>query len=263
MKLFDTHTHLFFPDFKEDFEKVLERAAAAGVGYFLNVGTNNDTSHQSLQLAKKFPNMYAAVGIHPNEAGTAHPEHLAEFDEWLRDPKVVAVGEIGLDYYRHHADPAIQRQTFINFLKIAERHQKPIILHIRDAYDDVIQILKDFLPPPIRGVSHCFSGTPTHLEQLVHLGLHISFAGPLTYPKNDVLREAAALCPKNKLLVETDAPYLPPQSARGKRNEPARMVETAERLAALHRMPLDVFSEQLLENCRNLFGLSPACVSSA
>ncbi len=254
--MIDAHTHLFFEQFQGDLENVVARAHDAGVHYFLNAGTTNDTSFQAIELSKKYESMYATVGIHPNDAHLATPEGLAEIEEWLTEPKVVAIGEIGLDYYHKETSPTVQRQVLINFFKIAERHKRPMVLHIRDAYDDIIQMLRDFFHPPVSGMSHCFSGTIDHLEQLVHLGLHISFAGPVTYPKNDALREAAKLCPINRILVETDAPYLPPQPMRGKRNEPAFMKETASCLAAIKGMPLEEFGKKTLENARNLFGIN-------
>ena len=256
MNLIDAHTHLHFPDFQNDLEEVMDRAEKAGVRYFINTGTNNETSWQAIELARKYPRMYAAVGVHPHESHKVPPHELAEFDELLKDPKVVAVGEIGLDYFRNLSPAASQRQTLINFFKMAERYQKPIVLHIRDAYDDMIQMLRDFFKLPIHGMSHCFSGTAEQMEQLVHLGLHISFAGPVTYPKNDALREAVRLCPLNRILVETDAPYLPPQSMRGKRNEPGFMVETARQIAEVKGLTLEKFSEQVLGNARHLFGFS-------
>jgi TatD DNase family protein len=128
------------------------------------------------------------------------------------------------------------------------------VLHSRDAYDDVIQMLKDFFPPPIRGMAHCFSGTPDHMEQMVHLGLHVSFAGPVTYKKNDALREAVQSCPLNRILTETDAPYLPPQSMRGKRNEPMFMVETVKQIADLKGIDPDELGNQTLRNAEHLFG---------
>ena len=256
MNLLDAHTHLHFPDFTEGVDEILARAEKAGVKYFLNTGTNNPTSWQAIEFAKKYPNVYAAIGVHPNESYQVPPHELAEFDEMVQEPKVVAIGEIGLDYYRNTSPPASQRETLTNFFKIAERYKKPIVLHIRDAYDDVIHMLKDFFKPPIHGMSHCFSGTLEHMEQLVQLGLHISFAAPVTYPKNDALREAVKLCPAHRIFVETDAPYLPPQSMRGKRNEPSYLVETAKQVADIKQMSLEDLSAQLLKNAHELFGIN-------
>ncbi len=255
MNLIDAHTHLHFPELESDLDGVLDRAQKAGVKYFINTGTNADTSWKAIQLAQKYPFIFAAIGIHPNESHHVPPNELADFDELIKEPKVVAVGEIGLDYYRNESPPATQRQVLTNFFKIAERYQKPIVLHIRDAYDDVIRMLRDFFKPPIRGMSHCFSGTLDQMDQLIHLGLHISFAAPVTYPKNDALREAAKLCPMHRIFVETDAPYLPPQSFRGKRNEPAYLIETAKKIAEVKQISLEELAGQVLGNARELFGI--------
>ncbi|MBI4387817.1 MAG: TatD family hydrolase [Candidatus Omnitrophica bacterium] len=253
--MIDAHTHLFFNEFKDDFKNVVDRAREAGIQYLINVGTNDDTSLQAIELAQQYDFMYATVGVHPNEANNVKPHALVQFGEWLEEePKVVAVGEIGLDYYRNTVPHAVQRETLIQFFGIAERHKRPIVLHIRDAYEDTIKILRDYFQPPIRGMAHCFSGTPDHMEELVQLGLYVSFAGPVTYPKNDTLREAARRCPVTRILVETDAPYLPPQSLRGKRNEPSYVLETARQIASLKGMSEEAFGKQMVENARHLFG---------
>lgn len=253
--MIDAHTHLFFPQFANEIDAIVKRAQDAGVKYFLNVGTTNDTSALCVELAKKYECMYATVGIHPTEAHMLNQENLVELENWLKEPKVVGIGEVGLDFYHKEVTPAKQRETLISFFRVADRTKKPLILHIRDAYDDIIKMMKDYFHPPIPGMSHCFSGTPEHMMQLVQLGLHISFAGPVTYPKNAELREAARMCPLNRILVETDAPYLPPQSMRGKRNEPAFMRETALKVAEIKGMGLEEFSKQTLDNASRLFGI--------
>lgn len=253
--MIDTHAHLYFPDFEKDMEVVLERAHQAGITHFINIGTNRDTSEQAIRLAKAHESMYAAVGIHPNEVGLMSQEDLPKFEEWvLEEPKVVALGEIGLDYYRNRAPEALQRQILINFFKMAERHKKPVVLHIRDAYEDVIRLVPDFFELPVRGVAHCFSGTPEDAEKMIQLGFHLSFAGQVTYPKNDLLREAVQICPPHRLMIETDAPYLPPQSVRGKRNEPCYIVETLRSVAELKQMSAEDLGRQVFENAKSLFG---------
>jgi len=255
MKLIDSHAHLQFPEFKTDYEDVIKRAQEAGVEYFLIPGTNNDTSWQAIEFAKKYDFCYAAVGIHPHEARRIPDKEMMEFEGWLKDPKVVAVGEIGLDFYRNLASPVEQRQTLINFFTIAMRTKKPIILHVRDAYPDMIQILKDHMRQPVKGLIHCFSGTSQDLEQLVVLGLSISFSATVTYPKTVELREAVKICPLDRILIETDSPYLPPQSKRGKRNEPAYVAETAATIAEIKGISVEELGERTVKNFCSLFNI--------
>lgn len=256
MKLVDAHTHLHFPEFKDDLEATIRRARDAGLQYLINVGTDNETSWQAVDLAKRYDFMYATAGVHPHEAGRMSRAALVEFDDIVREPKVVGIGEVGLDYYRNLSPKNVQHDVLINFFKIAERFKKPLILHIRDAYDDAIKMLRDYFHPPIAGMAHCFSGNEKHLEELVQLGFYISYSGTVTYPKSDALRETVKLCPASRILVETDAPYLAPQPMRGKRNEPSFVLETAKRVAELKGMTADSLGEHVVENTRKLFGIA-------
>lgn len=252
--MIDSHAHLFFPDFEHDLGDVIHRAKESGIRYVINAGTNRDSSAAAVQLAKDYPGMFALVGVHPNEATLTTSEELGEFETWLDgEPKVLGIGEVGLDYYRKQVSTAIQRQTLINFLKIAERHQCPIVLHIREAYEDVIQIVRDSFYTPLRAVSHCFSGKPEDAERLIQLGFCLSFSGSVTYPKNDALRESVRLCPLTRLFVETDSPYLAPQAMRGKRNEPSFLLETMRQVAEIKELSLEALSRQMLANARGLF----------
>lgn len=250
----DTHTHLHFPNFKDETGPIIERARKAGVSYFLNIGTDLKSSEEAVALAEQYDFVYATVGIHPHDASEATPEDMCQLAGLAKNPKVVAIGEVGLDFFRNLSPEAVQRKILIQFFDIAKQAGLPLILHIRDAYEAMLELLKAHFKPRVRGVCHCFSSSREMMEQFLALGLYISFAGPVTYKKNDSLRDAARACPSDRLLLETDAPYLPPQSLRGKRNEPAFMMETAALVAELKGVSLEALGAQTSENAGRLFG---------
>ncbi|MBI4368441.1 MAG: TatD family hydrolase [Candidatus Omnitrophica bacterium] len=256
MGFVDTHAHLHFPEFQSDFDQVMTRAQTAGVRFFVNVGTDLASSKQAIALAERFNFVYATVGIHPHDAQKATPEDMCELAGLAKHPKVVAIGEVGLDFYRNLSPEAVQRKVVIQFFEMAKQANLPLVLHIRDAYEAMIELLKEHFQPPVRAVSHCFAGTRAVMEELLKLGLYISFAGPVTYKKNDALREVVSACPENRILLETDAPFLAPQAHRGKRNESAFMAETAGRVAELKRLSVDQLSTVTSQNAEALFGRS-------
>jgi len=219
MAFVDTHVHLNFPDYDADREEVIQRARQAGVEIFINVGTDVETSRASVKLAEEYDFVWASAGIHPHDAKDADPAAIQAIEDMLTHPRVIAVGEIGLDFFRDHSPRETQKEILKQFLGIHKVSGKPLILHCRDAYEDLAALLEEVHLPSYRGVMHCFSSDRKTMEKFLEFGLHISFAGPLTYKKNDPLREACAACPLDRLLLETDAPFLPPQSKRGKRNE--------------------------------------------
>ncbi len=250
----DTHVHLHFPDFKNETDAVIDRARAAGVSHFLNIGTDLKSSQEAVALAERYDFVYATVGVHPHDAARATPEDMCHLAGLAKNQKVAAIGEVGLDFFRNLSPEPVQKKILIQFFEIAKQADLPLVLHIRDAYEAMLELLKTHFKPPIRGVCHCFSSTREMMEQFLELGLYISFAGPVTYKKNDVSREAARTCPEDRLLLETDAPYLPPQSSRGKRNEPAYLAETAELVAGLRGVSLEVLGAQTSQNAGRLFG---------
>ena len=263
MNFVDTHCHLHFPEFQPDSDQLIERAREAGVRFFINVGTDLESSRQAVAIAERFDFVYATVGIHPHDVKDATPEDMCHLAGLAKHPKVVAIGEVGLDFFRNLSPEAIQRKILIQFFEMAKQANLPLVLHIRDAYEPMVELLKTHFRSPIRAVSHCFSGTQEVMEKLVQLGLFISFAGPVTYKKNDALREAVKACPSERLLLETDAPFLAPQLHRGKRNEPAYMVETARRVADLRGISLEELAEITYQNTERLFGRSFAPASNA
>lgn len=263
--LIDTHCHLNDPAYAEDLDAVLSRAAAAGVGGMLTIGTDVAGSRQAVALAAARPAVWAAVGIHPQDAVQWTDEADAELDQLAGRPNVVAIGEVGLDYYRETSPRAQQQHAFRRALQLAHRRQRPIIIHCRDAqpaagqaWDDLFAILREMRRPPINGVLHCFTGDAAAAKTALDLGLTISFAGNLTFKNADPLRAVARQVPIERMLVETDAPYLTPHPRRGRRNEPAEVVQTAAALAQLKAFTLDDVARITSANAYRVFGIGPA-----
>jgi TatD DNase family protein len=242
MTLVDSHCHLDGEQFNADRAEVIARARAAGVETLVAIGLQ-----PALDLADSDAGIYAVVGVHPHEAAKSTGEETAPL---LSHPKVVAVGEIGLDYHYDFAPRDVQRAVFERQLKIARSAGLPVVIHTREAWDDTVAILKQHGPG--RGIFHCFSGGPAEAEEALALGYHLSFSGILTFPKAEEIRQAALLAPLDRLLVETDAPYLAPIPFRGKRNEPAYVVHTARRLAELRGLPLDELAAVTTANWKRL-----------
>jgi TatD DNase family protein len=253
MNLTDTHIHLHFPQYNADRDEVIQRAIQGGIRCLVNIGTDLEDSKKAIAVAEQYPGVYAAVGYHPHETKTAHPGDLAELEKLLTHPKVVAIGEVGLDYFHDHSPRDVQQRLLGTFLDWYQKYRKPIIIHCRDAYEDLLRILKETSQAPFRGVLHCFSSTAEIMKKFTDLGFYVAFGGALTYKKNDALREACARCPKDRLLLETDGPYLAPQSKRGKRNEPLYMIETAECAAELHGVSVETLADLTTVNARALF----------
>jgi len=251
----DTHSHFHFPDFDNDREEVYIRAREGGIGLFINVGTDLETSRKAIAFAESKSDVFATVGVHPHDVKDLTDGALTELEALVDHPKVVAIGEVGLDFFRNLSPREVQIERLKTFFKWHQRFQKPLIIHCRDAYEEFLGVCEEVARAPYQGVMHCYSSNREMMIRLLDLGFHISFAGPLTYKKNDELREACQACPKDRLLLETDCPFLPPQSKRGKRNEPLYMIETAERAAKLHSVSLETLGEQTTSNARRLFGL--------
>lgn len=250
--LFDTHAHLDFPEFDGDREALLAEMGAQGVKV-VNVGIDLPSSRASLALAQAHPHVFAACGIHPHEAKGYTPQVEHELVELL-GKGVVAVGEIGLDYYRDLSPRDKQLSAFRAQLGLARRLDLPVILHLREAEEAFLGVLRE--EGPVRGVVHAFSGDIRLAEALLALGLELGIGGPLTYRRNDCLRQAVAQVPLTHLLLETDSPYLPPEPFRGHRNDPLKVRLVAERLAQVLSRPLALVAETTSENARRLFGIT-------
>lgn len=255
LDLFDTHAHLHFPEFAEDLDGVLARARAAGVRRMLTIGTDVETSRAAIALAAREADVWAAVGIHPHDAGEADEATLAEIERLAQAPRVVAVGEMGLDFFRNLSPPAAQARVFRAQLDIARRLGKPVLVHCRDAHDAVLGTLEEARVGEVGGIMHCFSGDTEVARRCLDLGLLISLAGPVTYPKARALPEVARMVPADRLVVETDCPFLPPQPHRGQRNEPAWVAITAARVAELRGERLEPLAARMSANACVLLGI--------
>lgn len=258
LDLFDTHAHLHFPDFADDLSAVLARARAAGVRTMLTIGTDPATSRAAIAIAEREPDVWAAVGVHPHDAAAADESALAEIERLAGAPRVVAVGEIGLDYFRDLSPRADQARVFTWLLELARRIGKPAIVHCRDAHDDVLEILARGRVGDVGGIMHCFSGDVAIARRCLELGLLVSLAGPVTYRNARALPDVARFVPADRLVVETDCPFLSPQlhdGRRPKRNEPSYLGVTAARVAELRGEPLEPMAARMSANARALFGI--------
>jgi TatD DNase family protein len=253
--LFDTHAHLHFPEFAPDLHEVLTRAREAGVRRILTIGTDVETSRAALVLATREAGVWATVGVHPHDAAAAGADVLAEIERLAAGPRVVAVGEIGLDHFRNLSPPGAQEVVFRHCLGIARRVRKPVVIHCREAHDDVLRILAEERVQEVGGIMHCFSGDVGIARRCLDLGLLISLAGPVTYPNARALPEVARAVPADRFVVETDCPFLPPQGRRGKRNEPSWIALTAARVAELRGEPLEDLAARTTASACALLGL--------
>ncbi len=231
MTIVDSHCHLDDEKFADDFEAVVERALAAGVTRMMAIGTGNGPPdlEVAVRLAEAHECFYATVGVHPHDAAKATPATFDRLRALAAHPKVLAVGEIGLDYHYDFSPREVQREVFGEQLRLAAEAEKPVVIHTREAWEDTLRMLDE--NPPRTLVMHCFTGGAEEARQALSRGFYLSFGGVLTFPKAENVREAARLTPDERLLVETDAPYLAPVPHRGKRNEPAFLVDTVRRLA--------------------------------
>lgn len=254
--LFDTHAHLDEDAFSQDVDEVVARAVASGVTAMLAVATTVASSRETIVLAARFPNVFASVGIHPNYAVQAKPGDWESIEELASSPKVIAIGETGLDRYWDHTPFDVQLDYFRRQIELAGRCDVPFIVHCREAEPDVVAVLREMAGEgQLKGIMHSFCGGRATLDTALELGLHISFAGMLTFKKNIELRELAKTIPLDRLLVETDSPYLAPQPNRGKRNEPAFVRHTAECLAEVRGMTLEEIAVITTANAKRLFQL--------
>ena len=268
MKLVDTHAHLTDGRFHDDLDTVVRRAAEAGVGRIITLATALEDCEAVLKLAERFLTVFAAVGVHPHAADASPADVTGALAEFAKHPKVVAIGEAGMDYHylpgRTQGRPdldaaakASQRRVFAQQLELAARLDKPIVIHLRECAGDLLELVAPYRGR-LRGVFHCFSEEGDVARRVVDLGFHISFSGMLTFKKNAVLRETAAGLPPERVMVETDCPYMSPEPHRRERCEPALVVHTAGALAAARGVPVETVARQTTENAERLFGLPAA-----
>ena len=277
--LIDTHCHLDFPEFADDLDAVIKRAVAAGVDRMITIGTSLDSSRAGIELANRYPNVYATVGLHPTSIGENTPEFIEELKQLAQHPKVVAIGECGLDFYRLPDDDkpdivetafgsitqsgietelridslkAAQAAAFEQQLELAAQLEKPVVIHQRDSWNETLEILKQY---SVKAVLHCFTGGVAELSEVLAMGHHISFTGIATFKNAADVRAAARVAPADRVLVETDAPYLAPVPHRGKRCEPAYVGLTAEAIAKERGVSFESFAQTTTANAERFFRL--------
>jgi TatD DNase family protein len=257
LSLIDSHAHLDSQRFDRDRDKVIRDARRTGVVQIVNPGADLESSRKAVELADRYPEVFAAVGVHPHDASTLTDGTLAGLTGLADNPRVVAIGEIGLDYYRDLSPRDRQRTAFVRQLALARTLGLPVIVHIRDAHRDAMRMLEEEAEGTT-GVLHCYSGDLDTAQRAISLGWYISIAGPVTYPNAHRLRDVVSQLPLERLLIETDCPYLSPQPRRGKRNEPAYVRWVAEQLAETLQVDLERVAEVTSSNTRELFGLPEA-----
>ncbi len=250
--LIDSHAHIQLSQFDRDRDVVLKRAQEAGISAILVIGFDMETSLGAVELAEKHPQIYATVGMHPHDAKDLTPDVLEEFRKLAAHPKVIALGEMGLDYYRNLSPRPIQKEAFEKQLDLAEAMQLPIVIHNRDAYMDILPIL-EARQGRIRGVLHCFTGDVELMQRSLAIGFHIGIGGIVTYPNAKDVQAVAREVPEDRLLIETDCPWLAPQFRRGKRNEPAYVRAVAEKIAELRGTSVAAIGETTTKNFQTLF----------
>lgn len=252
--LVDSHAHIDDDRFDADRDQVIDRAAAAGVSLILNIGADMPSSARSVALAEQYPGIYAAVGMHPHDAKDMQEKDYSQLEHWLGHPRVVAIGEIGLDYHYDLSPRPVQKEVFLRQLDLARKTGLPFIVHEREAHADTLDIIRT-AARGLQGVFHCFSGSVETAREYLNMGFYISVAGPVTFPKSLKTKEVARFVPLDRLLVETDSPYLTPHPYRGKRNEPAHVRLVAGEIAGLRNISLEELAAATSQNVRRLFSI--------
>jgi len=255
--MIDTHCHLTFDDYSGTLDKVLERSAAAGVTAWLTVGTTQADSEAAVELARRYENMYAAVGVHPHDAEDVTEQTINRLGSLAQESKVVAVGETGLDFHYNYSPQDVQRSVFARHIRLAEQLGLPLIVHSREAFEQTVEILEGSELPAERVVFHCFSGSPRQSRLLAERGFYVSFTGVVTFKNAEEIRAAAKIVPDQRIMLETDCPFMSPAPMRNQRpNEPALMVHTAAKLAEIRGTEIADFEFQTTQNAQTFFKLA-------
>ncbi|MYL51603.1 YchF/TatD family DNA exonuclease [Halobacillus litoralis] len=253
--LFDTHVHLNADQFEEDLEETIERAQESGVQYMTVVGFDRKTIPKAMEIAERYENIYAAVGWHPVDAIDMTDEDLQWIEELSQHPKVVAIGEMGLDYHWDKSPKDVQKEVFRKQIRLAKKVKMPIIIHNREATDDIVEILKEENASEVGGIMHCYSGPVETAQECIDMNFMISLGGPVTFKNAKLPKEVAKAVDLKHLLVETDCPFLAPHPNRGKRNEPAYVKLVAEQIAELKGISYEEVSETTTSNALEFFGI--------
>ena len=256
MELIDTHCHLTFDDLAADIDAVIERSIAVGVTSWITVGTDADHNRKAIELARKYDNMYAAVGVHPHDAKDVTGQAIRQLHALAQNKKVIAIGETGLDFHYDHSPRDRQAEVFRSHLQLAAELAMPVIIHSREAFDETIKILQQSGPDLKKVVFHCFSGSPEQAKIVLNAGYHISFTGVVTFKNARIKRKAAEIVPLDRLMLETDCPYMSPEPMRKQRiNEPAFLIHTAKFLADLKGMDLPDFASAVTTTSKSFFNI--------
>jgi TatD DNase family protein len=253
--IIDSHAHLDWESFKEDQPAVIQRALDAGVVQIVQAGVYLTAIPEMLALAERYDHIFCGIGLHPHEAKDWNDDSAAILREAARHPKVVAIGECGLDFHYNHSEPDVQRRVFAEQVKIAREVGKPLIIHTREAWEDTFAIIKEHGKGEVPGVFHCFTGGPGVIPTIKEIDFYVSFSGIVTFPKSTDIQAAAPMVPADRIMVETDSPYLAPQGMRGKRNEPSHVWLVAAKLADLRGESKDEVAINTSTNARRLFKL--------
>jgi TatD DNase family protein len=256
MNLIDTHAHLTYPELENQIDDVLARSKSSSITGWITIGTDTEHTQKALALAARFENMWAGIGIHPHYANEATDADVAFVEQSAQNPKVVAIGETGLDYHYDNVVPDNQKRLFRALLDIAVKYNKPVIIHTRQAFDDSMAILNEYKGKLKGVVIHCYGGDMEQTKLVLDRGYYISFTGTITFKKSDALREAAKIIPLDKLMIETDCPFISPEPVRRiQPNEPSLMIHTAKLLATLHNLDLDTFAQKVTSNSKRFFSI--------
>ena len=250
--IIDSHCHLFYEEIANDIENVIQRANEAGVSRFICVGTNVEDSKKCLTITENNDDIFAASGVHPHDSKDVVDGYSDEIYELMEYESMIAIGEIGLDYFKNHSDPETQKKVFNELMEVAQDLDKPVILHSRDADADIIEIISNY--PNVQGVAHCFSSTLETAQAFLEHGYYISFSGNITF-NNSHLPEVAKSIPLDRIMVETDSPYLSPEPERGKPNEPSRIIHTVSKLAEACGLSYEEMAKHTYDNTTELFRL--------
>ncbi len=250
---FDTHAHYDDDRFGGDRDTLLETMPEAGVSLILNAGSSVENSRRGLEIAEKYPFMYASIGVHPHDTKDMDENSISELRKLLGSPKALAVGEIGLDYHYNHSPADVQKRRFREQLDLARETKMPVIIHEREAFFDVMEIISEY--PDLRGVFHCFSGDKAGAKRLLDMGWMMSFTGVVTFKKAALAREVAAYVPLPRLMLETDAPYLSPEPVRGARNDSRNLIHIARRLAKERGIAVEELAAATTQNGKDFFGI--------
>lgn len=249
----DSHAHLDFENFNQDRDAVIKNAKLANIAAIINIGINLETIRKSIELAESYDFIYATAGVHPHDANEMRSDQWDEFAELLKHPKIVAIGEIGLDYYRDYSPHDVQKEVLHRQLELAVEHDLPVVIHTRNAWQDVLPIFTEQYRGKLSGVFHCFSGMEAEAKAVLDAGYHVSFTGVVTFKNATALRVAANYVPLDRLLLETDCPFMAPEPFRGKRCEPAHVPHTARKIAEARKIDLAELASGTNKNVENLF----------